>query len=263
MLERFKDCICHPRYIGKYNKDSFGKVLLLLFLFFCIACGMLAGRSYIEKPFNEASALEITSKVITGNLVSAQYDAKEKKLIGNSGVISGKGFKVHILDKEWDKTRSSSDILILLNEEDATIYVGAREISNKKYIDIQTDSFSFEQIKSNDATSIYYFKIFILDVLYSSNLYFQTMNFIDELISLLISYVLCLLFSYFLSLVINPTIDRGVRVRLCFYDSCIYFVASFFAYLFNISFISYIALALPLLYTLITFRHIVKVVIRR
>ncbi|MDE5715482.1 MAG: hypothetical protein K2I42_05050 [Anaeroplasmataceae bacterium] len=263
MFERIKDCICHPRYLGKYNKDSFFKVFLILFLFLCVACAMLAGRTYIEQPFDESSALEITSKIITANVIQANYDSSEKRLMGDSGVVTGQGFKLHILDEEWDKTRSSSDILIVLNEEQADIYVGAKLISSKKYQEIKTDSFSFEKIKDNDASSIYYFKIFILNILNSSNLYFQTMNFLDGLISIGISYLLCLVFSYFLSLVINPTIDRNVRFRLCLYDSCVFFVGSFFAFLFNIDFISYIALALPLLYTLITFRHIVKVVIRR
>ena len=27
MLERISDCICHPRFIGKYNKDKVGKII--------------------------------------------------------------------------------------------------------------------------------------------------------------------------------------------------------------------------------------------
>ena len=48
MFERIKDCICHPRNIGKYNKDSIGIVLLTIFLFFVLALSMQGVMAYAK-----------------------------------------------------------------------------------------------------------------------------------------------------------------------------------------------------------------------
>ena len=60
---------------------------------------------------------------------------------------------------------------------------------------------------------------------------------------------------------INPSIDRKVRAKLVLYDTAIFFVCAMLASLFNQGWIAYIGYVLPVIYTSITFRHIVKVVI--
>ncbi|MDE7161719.1 MAG: hypothetical protein K2N65_03055, partial [Anaeroplasmataceae bacterium] len=88
-------------------------------------------------------------------------------------------------------------------------------------------------------------------------------SFIQETISLFVYYLICVFFCYILSIAINPSISKGVRAKFCFYDACVFLIGSFFAYLFDFGILIYFALALPLIYTIITFRHVIKVVIRR
>ena len=111
--------------------------------------------------------------------------------------------------------------------------------------------------------AIYNFKIFIDSILDSSRIYFQVSTFLRGALTTFVYYLICVLFSFVLSISINPSIDKGVRTKLSFYDGCSFLVGSFFAYLFNASIIVYFALPCPLIFAFITFRHIVRVIIRK
>lgn len=264
MFERIKDCICHPRYIGKYNKDKSGIVFLTIFIFFLICILMQGIRCYTENPISETVSYTITSTIIQHGQTNVEYDAKEGKLKGDFFEENRDGFHLIVLPAENARIALKLDtVTIVLEEEAATIYYSNVKSSVLSYKDISISSFSFDNVAKNQAQDTYYFRIFIDSIFDSAKVFFQSYAFIQSIFSTIIYYLICVVFCYILSIGINPTIQRGVRIKLCLYDGCVFFIGTFFAYLFNSDFIIYISLALPLVYTLVTFRHIIKVVIRR
>ncbi|MDE6656098.1 MAG: hypothetical protein K2J85_03815 [Anaeroplasmataceae bacterium] len=264
MFERFKDCLCYPRYIGKYNKDKGGIVFLTILIFFLLSVLMQGVRSYTDNPISESVPYTITSSVIQHGKTNVIYNAKEGKLTGDSFTTNQNGFYLVVLPTEDQEIALKIDtVTIILEEEAATIYYSNMKATTIAYKDIKTSDFILDNVASNVSTDTYYFRIFIDSIFASAKIFFQTYTFIQGIFSTLLYYLICVLFSYVLSIAINPTINRGVRAKLCFYDGCVFFVGTFFAYLFNVDIIIYFSLVFPLVYTLVTFRHIIKVVIRR
>ncbi len=263
MIERIKDCICHPRSIGKYHKDKAGIVILTIVLFFVLAISVQAVRCFTENPFDEYSSLAVTSAIIQHGDNTVVYDAKENKLTGESILVDGSGFKLIILPTEEKISVGRDSINIVLKEEEAYIYYGITKVSKIAYKDIRMGGFHLGAVAMNSPSDTYNFRGFIDQILDSSKVYFQASTFVRGALMTFVYYIICVFFCYILSISINPTIDRRVRAKLSFYDGCVFLVGSFFSYLFNVSIIVYFALALPLVYALITFRHIIKVVIRR
>lgn len=263
MFERIKDCICHPRNIGKYNKDSIGIVLLTIFLFFVLALSMQGVRSFTENPFDEYSSMVVSSAVIQHGDNNVIYDSNSHKITGDSLKIEGNGFQLIILPTEEQITVGRNSVNIILKEEEAIVYYSASKVSSIVYRDIQVAGFKLGDVALNHSQAIYNFKIFIDSILDSSRIYFQVSTFLRGALTTFVYYLICVLFSFVLSISINPSIDKGVRTKLSFYDGCSFLVGSFFAYLFNASIIVYFALPCPLIFAFITFRHIVRVIIRK
>lgn len=263
MLERFKDCLCHPKFLGKYNKDRAGVVFLTIFIFLVLFTAIFAARCYTEAPFNDSSSQTVTSEIITQGSSDVIYDAEKHLLSGKSIELKGEGYRLLILPSNGKATMNFDEVTILLKEEYAEMYYSSMRVSSIEYKDIIASSFSLEKVAENKTTDIYNFKTFLNSVLSSSNLFFQTFSFLQGVVTTIIFYLICVFFSVFLSIAINPTIDRDVRIKLCFYDGCIFFIGCFFAHLFDFGILVYFSLLLPMIYTLITFRHIVKIVIRK
>lgn len=262
MLERFKDCICHPRFIGKYNKDRVGVVLLTIFLFFALCTGMLAARCYTESPFTEAPLLAVTSKIIKYGDNDVAFDRTTNTLSGTGFELGGEGIRLVFLPKDNQYSLPLDTVTLLFEESKAKVYYSNIEISAMEYKNMAVSDFSLKNVAANQSVDTYNFKVMVSTLLESTTVFFQTYSFIQETISILVFYLICVVFCYVLSIAMNPTIDRGVRAKLCFYDACVFFAGSFFAYLFNVSILIYFALALPLIYTMITFRHIIKIVFK-
>ncbi|MBD5391063.1 hypothetical protein HDR67_03570 [bacterium] len=263
MFERIKDCICHPRYIGKYHKDNAGIVFLTILIFFVLCLSILGARSYTTRPFDESVGLGFTSNLIQAGPKNTKYTKEDHLLSGESFVVDGGGYRLIVLPEEGNLNLKLNTITIVLNSSDAVIYFSDYDVSKISYSSLQLADFDLGNVATNVPKDTYYFRIMIDGILDSSKIFFQTFSFLQEMISILVYYLICVLFCYVLSIAINPTINRGVRAKFSFYDGCVFLIGAFFAYLFNVEILLYLALALPLVYTGITFRHVVKVVIKR
>lgn len=264
MLERFKDCLCNPKCIGKYYKDRFGKAFLIILFFFLLSIVIQAARCYTENPLSDNLAINYSSMVLQNGSSDVAYDANSHRLTGTSFNSSKNGYYLVVLPKEGDLIDLKLDsIAVILAEDRAELYYSSRRISSVSYNDISVASFSFDNIAHNQVVDKHHFQGLIDEVFDSSRGLFQTFNFIDGVASSIVYYFILVFFCYIFSIGVNPTIQKNVRVKLCFYDSCIFFVCQFFAYLFNTKLLIYLALIMPIIYSFITFRHIIKVVVRR
>lgn len=264
MLERFKDCLCNPKYIGKYNKDKFGKIFINIILFFLLSVSIIAVRCYTENPLSNDVATNFTSMVIKNGSSDVAYDSLNHKLTGSSYKMSSNGFILIVLPNENDVIALNFDyITVILAEDTANLYYDNQKISSLKYNEMSSKDFKFDNISCNQIVDINHFQSFIDEIFASGRTMFQTFNFIDSIFTSIVYYILCVFFCYIFSIGLNPTIERKVRAKLCFYDSCVFFACQFFAYLFNSELLIYLALMLPIIYSFITFRHIIRVIVKK
>ena len=260
MLERIKDCICHPRFIGKYNKDKIGKVILISFVFFLLYMAVFGLRTFNENPIGVNASSVVVSEVIAKQDHTVVYDNSTNKLTGDSISIQQETFGFYVLPNENTKV-SSLVINIVLQETKGYVYYGEYEVGSIEYQDIAAAGFTFDGISKNNPTDIYNFRIFVSSILESSFLFFRVFNFAEDVVMTFSTYMVVFLVAFIFARMINPSIEGKVRAKLALYDSNIFLICAMFASLFNISWILYIGYMLPMIYTSVTFKHIIKVVI--
>ena len=161
MFGRIKDCLCHPRYIGKYNKDKGGIVFLTILIFFLLAAIMVGARCYTEDPISETVPYTITSSIIRYGETNVEYKADEGKLTGDSFEINEDGFQLLFLPAEDKAVPYKLDtVTIVFKEESATIYYSNILVSTLDYQKLNIKSFTFANVAKNQVTDTYYFRIF-------------------------------------------------------------------------------------------------------
>ncbi len=261
MWDRIKICFCHPRWIGKFHHDHPGIVAGTILLFFALFLTIYGVRCYTTSPFDQAAGNTVAAALVNHGAVNASY--KNKELTGEQCTITGDNFHIYILKAHDTQKLNITNISICLEEKQAVVYLGNLKMKTVSYQSISSEDFDFKDISTNQPKAIYQFKIFINEILNSSRVPFQTMDFIQGIFNEIIFYFLLVVLLSFYALAINPTIDKNIRIKLCMYDALSYFIVSFFAELFNLYWLNYLALVLPIIYCTITFRHIVKVVIKK
>lgn len=259
MLDRIRDCICHPKIIGRYNRDKIGKILLFVLFFFFVYVVVFGVRTFTENPL-EGKGNELTSLVISKQDKTVEYDSETFILTGDFVKIETENVGLYVLPNE-DVYINSYILNVVLEEDMAYVYFGDIEISSISYKDIQTKDFSFENISSNESKDILYFKMFIEGILESSYDYFRMINFVEGVISTASLYLMLFLVCFLFARMVNPTIEGKVRAKLVLYDNVVFLVFTILASLFNQGWLAYVAYSLPMIYTMITFRHIVRVVV--
>lgn len=260
MLERIKNCLCHPRFIGKYNKDKLGKIILIILLFYFSYLLVFGLRTFTENPIGEEADRVIVKEIISKQSDNVFYDEELKLLSGESTYIESDSFGLYVLPEEGFKVNAYT-INIVLDSNKGYVYFGYYQVSEIDYNEINTTSFSFGSIIKNDSQAIYSFRYFINNVLESSFLAFRIFNFASGAIEAISIFLLLFLLEFIFAKMINPTIERKVRAKLVLYDVNIFFLCAMLASLFNQGWIVYLGYILPVIYTTITFKHIIRIVI--
>ena len=260
MFERIKSIICHPRYIGKYHNDKVWKILLYVLLFFMLYLAVFGVRTFTENPLGEEADRIIISDVISSQSQSITYDSENHTLKGNEFSIVNDSYAFYVLPTREVK-QALGLVNIILDETKGYVYYGTYLVSEIEYTQIFVDSFSFDGVSSNNTKDIFYFRSFINEVLNSSFGFFRSMNFVEGIVQSITMYLMLFFLSFIFAKIINPTIEKKVRAKLVLYDTIIYFVVAMISSLFNVGAFIYVAYSLPVIYTSITFRHIVRVVI--
>lgn len=260
MLERIKSIICHPRYIGKYHNDKVWKILLYVFIFLVLYLAVFGVRTFTENPLGEEANTIIISDVISLQRYNVKYDSNTHLLTGEETTIVKESYGLYVLPQTEVKV-SPFSVNIIMKEDKAFICQGAKVVSEIKYSDIAVGDFTFEGLSKNNPTDIYNFRVYLYLILESSFTYYRTLNFVQGAVEAIGMYALMFLLAFIFAKLINPTIEGKVRAKLVMYDTIIYFVVAILTCLFNVAGLIYVAYSLPIIYTSITFRHIVRVVV--
>ncbi|HIT50204.1 MAG TPA: hypothetical protein IAD46_04170 [Candidatus Pelethenecus faecipullorum] len=261
MLDRIRNCICHPKWIGNYFKDKIRYIVAVTFLFLGVYVAVLALRIYTTEPFSEGSVKELTSAVIRGKESDVRYDDTTHRLTGSYCVYEGDDFQLIFLPEQ--DVRATLGIQILFLETEVRVYYAGMKAQSYRYDQTVVSSFSLADIQKNQSEDIYQFKILLGGVLDSTHLFFQTMVFLERLGMELGYFVILLICMFVFTYFLNPSIEGKIRIKLVFYDAMIFFFVELLSVLFAMSWLQYVALILPIVYANITFRHIVRVVVKQ
>lgn len=260
MFERIKNCICHPRFIGKYNKDKIGKIISIILIFFFLYVGVFSVRTFTENPIGEDADRIIVKEVISKQENNISYDANTHILSGENVYVENESFGLYILP--IGKIDVNPYVInIILESNKGYIYYGEFQISEIDYSNIKAASFSFDNISDNETLDIYNFRYFINGVLESSFIFFRIINLVSGIISTFTMFMMMFLIGFVFAKFINPSIEGKVRAKLVLYDTIIFLVCAMLASLFNQGWIVYVGYSLPMIYVAITFKHIIRVVI--
>ncbi len=264
MLERIKTSLCHPKYVGLFFKDKFHKVILAVLIFFLLFSAGVVTKCMLTDQFgsDEAFAVEKIIQYSTdanGNKAAANisFDITTKKITGKATNFNSDSAVIAFLPTQEAKTQNA--IYINLFEDHYVIYYGLYKLGSGDYNDSNLKSFNIAMVQNGDTENCINFRTFLITIFdryqYQEAAIIAAQGVISALVYYVFVIILCLLSAYFL----NPTIEFKIRIKLVLYDSVSYFYWYLIALLIDVSWVQYIALLVPFVFTSITFAHIKRI----
>lgn len=258
ILYRIMDIFCHPSRIVFYFRDKIYVVLIHLALFIAFAIGATAMVAYSGDYVNRSAGVEFAEDVFkstkNSNVVFENY-----QMTGDMATITSGVYKAYF-NMESPKEYSDSYFTIVFGKETVKGYIGSKELFKNNYSDLKTNyNFKLSDIKDGNSDKRAQFVDFMSVYLEGFETEYATQTFLGGIATIFEFYGVLLVAMFIFSYLVNPTIKFEVRARLMIYDSLIFFFVFIFAYIFNIEFIEYLAFIISLIYSGITFRHIIRV----
>jgi len=259
MIERFFISLIRPSRIGLFLKDKIWVPIIHILIMIIIGASLLATRSFTMDYFAYTRSDIITSIQSSKKEIDIKYDGT--KLTGENTSYNFTNYFISFNSEA--KSPSLTKIGVYFHESDVEIsYI----FENKtiKYSDINFDkSFDLNKVRNNDIDNSISFGILVDKVFASFNRNYERAIFISDLLYSILFWGVCFGLSILSSYFSNPPIDMPIRIRLCLYDTFIYFIPVYFSFALGIGWVLYIGLGLSYIYTKFTFFHIRKVRIRK
>ena len=258
ILYRIMDIFCHPSRIVFYYKDKIYVLLIHLFAFIAMAVGVTAAIAFSGYYVTRADG-EAISKAIFTSKNTANVEYSDYKLSGEEATVAAGVFRIYFNRNEPTKY-STNEFVVVLGSEKAKGYSGTKVVYELEYKDLkQNFSFKLSDLKDGKNEKEIEFVDFISVYLRAFEHEYAVQTFIGGIWLIARFYGVLLLALFIFTYMINPTIKFEVRARLIIYDSLIFFFVFSLAFIFNVEFLEYLAFAIALFYSSITFRHIIRV----
>ena len=255
-MQKLMNLICHPTRIVLYFNDKAYKIIIWLLSFIILVGTILASFAFTTKAydvdFGESLAKYMASKETVPNL---KYE--DGKMSGSEYSIKSNGIYIYFIKNDF--AHNDYGLVMNFKEEQVDIYYRYFGKKTVYYKDINTKNFTFEDVKKDQNLARIYFSEFIFQAVDKINLEASFLTFVDNMINVLSMLGAVILISVVFSFLINPQIQFRHRIRICAYDSIIYLVMMIFTLMFQISWLQYVALVLPLFYCNRSFRSIVVI----
>ena len=260
MIDRFFVSLIRPSRIGLYMKDKIWMPIVHMLIMLILGATLLAVRSFTMDYFSSSTRYTITKSIQS---VKKEMNIKyvDNKLIGGNVILNLDDYFISFNGET--KSPTMTKISVYFTEDKVRIeYLFERKTIN--YSDLNfNESFDLELVRNNNIESSMNFGIFIDKIFNNFNTNYQRAIFIGDVLYSVLFLGVCLILSLVSSYFSNPPIDMPIRIRLCMYDTLIYFIPVYFSFALGINWILYIGLALSYIYTKITFSRIRKVRIRK
>ena len=114
-------------------------------------------------------------------------------------------------------------------------------------------------MKSGDNLNRIYFQDLIDVVFERINTAYATFYFADAVSVGIIYFIMIWIVAFATSYFLNPAINAKVRMKLVMYSVSCFYLVMILSLMLNASWLQYVAIILPLIYSNITFAHIIKV----
>ncbi len=258
MYDRIRICLCHPKLIGLYYRDSFLKVILYIFSLFILFIGVSAIVAYNTDHFKYEDTKYVSNLILT--------DSKTSDIVlnKNTNTITGNPVKYEaddlIIDFLADENYSFTRKMIFkFKTNRVEVIYNGYVMGSYSYESIPVDGFSLEKMKSGDNLNRIYFQDLIDVVFERINTAYATFYFADAVSVGIIYFIMIWIVAFATSYFLNPAITGKVRMKLVMYSVSCFYLVMILSLMLNASWLQYVAIILPLIYSNITFAHIIKV----
>lgn len=257
MFNKIKICLCHPKYIGVYFKDNLWKPLLSVFIGFVIMFFVLGILCSNTTFFEHSDVKSITNTLYYQEECDSIYDSNTKKMTGSSKLYKGEDFIVGFFQ---DKVEIDLyNYYINFSEKYIDLYVYGVKIGKIEYEKVIDKSFSMSNVQKGKLTDTFIFEEMIENVFLEVEGNQKIVSFFSNAISIVIYYLVVLVTVFIFSYYVNPSIEGKIRIRLCLYDTLIFFVIVSLSFMFRAMWLQYISMIVPAIFSFITFSHIIKI----
>lgn len=264
MLARIKTSLCHPRYIGLFFKDKFHRIILFVLFFFMLFSAGIITKCMLTDQFGyeQANAMQTIIQYSTDSdgkkpTLNIKFDSSTKKITGDSMNFNSDSAYIGFMPEKI--TRYQNKLTVYFTEDTYYIFYGYYELGKGNYNNSDLRSFDVSKVQTGDIENCSNFKAFLVNIFDNVQnqeaLVIAFQSIISNFVYYILVLILCLLNAYFL----NPSIQFNVRMKLVLYDSVSYFYWYIIALLIGVTWIEYIALIVPFIFTSITFSHIKRI----
>jgi hypothetical protein len=209
--------------------------------------------------FTSADNKEIVQAVITGEKPNITFDEGTNKFIGDQATYKSTYYDLYFLPKEKINFNVKEEkTVIVFDSEEVRIYYHSALVHKGDYTNENLESFNLLDVNSGNINSIRSFNKLLTVLLNDANGVFCVISLFTYITTMIFQYAAIVLMLFVFTMMYNPTIDKVVRLRLCCLDSLIFVFVFTFQIMLNMPWIIYLAAMLPVLYSNITFRHIVR-----
>jgi len=257
MLKRIMNCICHPRLLGLYYKDSALRVIGALLCVFVVFMGLSVGIATNTEHFTYDDTKIITNLVIHNEEANIEFDSRTSTITGTSVKMESDSFIIDFLSTE-NYSKSSKMVFRFNAKEMDFIYQGF-VIGSYNYSDYDVDDFNLLLVQAGEISNTLDFQDLLYEIFSDINPNYSIIVIISDAMICLVYYFIVLAVALAASYFRNPDIAFKVRAKLCLYSTLVYFVVMIFGFLYSARWLQYVALFLPIVYTNITFSRIIRV----
>lgn len=253
MLERMSICFFHPRMIGKFLSDSWLKITLFFLFFFSLSMVpyLTSTRNYIKMDSTVA-------KLLISDIETAKSDITfdGKVLSGTIPVVASQGeLRVSFLSKD---VLCEGYVLFEYTEEQVHIKMEDKIVYSYIYESYDLTRFDFSKLNGdfnqkqalNSFLNLTYEKI----ARTSYPVVLVQLFFYNLLINIGI-----VLMAFLLNLRTNPILPKAIILKVAMLSTVVSFAIDLIVGLFNIPFLSYIGMILPVVYTFLALKSIVRI----
>lgn len=257
MLERIKNCICHPRLLGLYYKDSALRIIGALLCVFVIFMVLSVGIATNTEHFTYDDTKVVTNLVIHNENADIEFDSRTSTITGTSIKMESDTYIIDFLSTE--NYSKATKMVFRFNAKDMDFIYQGFVIGTYKYSDYDVDDFNLAQVQAGEISNTMDFQDLLYEIFSDINPNYSTVVILNDAVICLGYYLMVLIVALVASYFRNPDIAFKVRAKLCIYSTLVYFVVMIFALLYNARWLQYVALFLPIVYTNITFSRIIRV----
>lgn len=257
MLERFRICLLHPHYIGKFIIEKMWKIWVLLLILILLNAGAAFGLYYMNKDLTVYDKQAITSTMLSDSELELNYT--DHTLTGSSRSYAFSSSDSYIVYGFFiDAAKNDpNNIYFIYQTNYVSVYVGNLLFKSVSYSDLNIADFIVNS--ESNINNQFSLTSFIEAPFKALEPMLLGINTFSEAFQIIITCLILMLVAFIFGYGTNQTIKGKYRLSLLLHSLIPYLTLNLLGLLFNVGFINYIGMFLSIIYFFISLRSIVKV----